>query len=110
LVATDSRNRGLWTIYQVIETTQAIGTVRELQLSRVQNYDTRQYWSYINWYLPGYNSSAKIIAEVANFAALSTLNVAVGSSVKVTANGQGKFEIYIRTVTGWDRVGYKTAP
>ena len=105
LVATDSRNRGLWTIYQVIETIQAIGTVRELQLSRVQNYDTRQYWSYINWYLPGYNSSAKIIAEVPNFAALSTLNLAVGSSVKVTANGQGKFEIYIRTVTGWDRVG-----
>ena len=105
LVATDSRNRGLWTIYQVIETTQASGTVRELQLNRVQNYDTRQYWNYINWYRPGYNSSAKIIAEVPNFAALSTLNVTVGSSVKVTANGQGKFEIYIRTVTGWDRVG-----
>ena len=105
LVATDSRNRGLWTIYQVIETTLASGTVRELQLSRVQNYDTRQYWSYINWYLPGYNSSAKIIAEVPNFAALSTLNVTVGSSVKVTANGQGKFEIYLRTATGWDRVG-----
>ena len=105
LVATDSRNRGLWTIYQVIETAQASGTVRELQLYRVQNYDTRQYWSYINWYLPGYNSSSKLIAEVPNFASLSTLNVAVGSSVKVTANGQGKFEIYIRTVTGWDRVG-----
>jgi hypothetical protein len=105
LVATDSRNRGLWTIYQVIETTQASGTVRELQLNRVQNYDTRQYWNYINWYRPGYNSSAKIIAEVANFAALSTLNVTVGSSVKVTANGQGKFEIYIRTAIGWDRVG-----
>jgi hypothetical protein len=29
----------------------------------------------------------------------------VGSSVKVTANSQGKFEIYLRTDTGWDRVG-----
>ena len=105
LVATDSRNRGLWTIYQVIETTIASGTVIELQLYRVQNYDTRQYWSYINWYLPGYNSSSKLIAEVPNFASLSTLNVAVGSSVKVTANGQGKFEIYLRTATGYDRVG-----
>jgi hypothetical protein len=28
----------------------------------------------------------------------------VGSSVKVTANGQGKFEIYLRTDLGWDRV------
>jgi hypothetical protein len=29
----------------------------------------------------------------------------VGSSVKVAANGQGKFEIYLRTMLGWDRVG-----
>jgi hypothetical protein len=89
LVVSDSRNRGLWTIYQVVETTTTAGVIRELQLVRVQNYDTRQYWDYINWYLPGYNTSSKIIAEVPNYVALSTLNVVVGSSVKVTANGQG---------------------
>ena len=105
LVVTDSQNRGLWAIYQVIETTTTAGLVRELQLVRVQNYDTRQYWSYINWYRPGYNTSSKIIAEVSNYSALATLDVVVGSSVKVTANGQGKWEIYIRTITGWDRVG-----
>jgi hypothetical protein len=105
LVMSDSRNRGLWTIYQVIETTTTVGVIRELQLVRVQNYDTRQYWDYINWYLPGYNISAKVIAEVVNYSALLTLNVAIGSSVKVTANGQGKWEIYLRTLTGWDRVG-----
>ena len=105
LVVSDSRNRGLWTIYQVIETTTTAGVIRELQLVRVQNYDTRQYWNYINWYLPGYNTSSKIIAEVPNYSALATLNVVVGSSVRVTANGQGKWEIYLRTVTGWDRVG-----
>jgi hypothetical protein len=105
LVATDSQNKGLWTIYQVIETVTIAGTVNELQLLRVQNYDTRQYWSYINWYLPGYNSSSKIIAEVPNRTALDTLTVTVGSSVKVDANSQGKWEIYLRTLTGWDRVG-----
>ena len=105
LVVTDSQNRGLWTIYQVIETTTTAGLVRELQLVRVQNYDTRQYWSYINWYRPGYNSSSKIIAEVSNYSALATLDAVVGSSVKVTSNGQGKWEIYLRTATGWDRVG-----
>ena len=105
LVVSDADNRGLWTIYVVIETSTIAGVIRELRLDRVQNYDTRQYWNYVNWYRLGYNSSSKIVAEVANYAGLSTLNVLVGSSVRVTANAQGKFEIYIRTVTGWDRVG-----
>ena len=103
LVASDSSNNGFWTVYTV----QTIGatTVRRLVLTRVQNYDTRRYWSYIDWYLPGYNSSTKVIAEVANYSALATLNVAVGSSVKVTANAQGKFEIYLLTDLDWERVG-----
>jgi hypothetical protein len=105
LVVSDSQNSGLWAIYQVIQTTTTAGVIRQTQLVRVQNYDTRQYWSYINWYRPGYNTSAKIIAEVVNYAALATLTVMVGSSVKVTTNGQGKWEIYLRTLTGWDRVG-----
>jgi len=105
LVVSDSSNRGLWTIYQVEQRVTIAGTVRVLQLTRVQNYDTAQYWSYINWYLPGYNSSSKIIAEVSSVSALNTLDVTVGSSVKVTANSQGKFEIYLRTDTGFDRVG-----
>jgi hypothetical protein len=105
LVQSDASNRGLWTIYKVIEQVTVDGTVRVVQLTQVQNYDTVQYWSHIDWYLPGYNSSTKIIAEVPSVAALNTLDVLVGSSVKVTANSQGKFEIYLRTVTGFDRVG-----
>jgi hypothetical protein len=105
LVVSDSSNRGLWTIYTVEERETTSGTIRVLQLTQVQNYDTTQYWSYINWYLPGYNSSSKIIAEVPNVAGLDTLNVAVGSSVKVTANSLGKFEIYLRGATGFERVG-----
>jgi len=104
LVASDSTQNGSWTIYTVTATK----TFETLFLSRVQNYDTRNYWEYVTWYLPGYNPSVKIIAEVANVATLDTLSLAaapVGSSVKVTANSQGKFEIYLRTNTGWDRVG-----
>jgi len=105
LVVSDSRNRGLWAIYTVEERDTGAGIVRVLQLTQVQNYDTTQYWSYVNWYLPGYNSSSKIIAEVPNVAGLDTLNVAVGSSVKVTANSLGKFEIYLRGAAGFERVG-----
>jgi hypothetical protein len=105
LVASDSNNRGLWTIYTVTQSGTAPNFVRSLVLTRVQNFDTKQYWNYVNWYLPGYNISSQILAEVPNTAGLSTLNVPVGSSVRVTANSAGKFEIYLRTLTGFDRVG-----
>jgi hypothetical protein len=104
LVATDSNNRGLWTIYTVAESETLLGA-RALALTKVQNYNTPDYWSYINWYRLGYNSSAKVITEVSNFSNLSTLILPVGSSVKVTANAQGKWEIYLLEDTGWNRVG-----
>ena len=106
LVLTDTSQDGRWTIYEV-----ALGALpgqRVLNLVQVQNYDTPLYWNYINWYLPGYNSSIQPVATVANTAGLQTLSLStapVGSSVKVTANGQGKFEIYLRTDLGFDRVG-----
>ena len=105
LVASDSSENGLWTIYQVT----APKTFATLELIRVQNYDTRRYWSYINWYLPGYNSSKQVITTVSVYSDLSTLSVyqaPVGSSVRVAANSQGKWEIYLRVTTNtWQRVG-----
>jgi hypothetical protein len=105
LIVSDSTNGGLWTIYTVIEGPILLGSPNITQLSRVQTYDTRKYWSHINWYQPGYNSDVIPVAEVPVYSSLVTLNVAVGDSVKVTSNAQGKFEIYQRTATGWDRVG-----
>jgi hypothetical protein len=104
LVTSDSSNNGLWTIYEVKLSQGPLLGVRELVLVRVQNYDTKRYWNYINWYLPGYNPSTKVVAEVPNFSTLETLNLPVGSSVLVTANAQGKFEIYLRTDIEWQRV------
>jgi len=111
LVLSDSSQHGRWTIYQVV-VGSAIGQP-EFELAQVQSYDTPLYWNYINWYLPGYNSSIQPIATVANTAELQTLTpdtAPVGSSVKVSnINGNGKFEIYLRTgasaVSGWQRVG-----
>ena len=104
LIVSDSSNNGLWAIYTVI-ISNAATQEKSTQLLRVQTYDTRDYWNYIDWYLPGYNSSIKPVAQVATYTALDTISVPVGSSVKVTSNAQGKFEIYLRTLLGWDRVG-----
>ena len=104
LVTSDSSNNGLWTIYEVQLSQGPVAGIPTLVLVRVQNYDTKRYWNYINWYLPGYNPSTKVVAEVPNFSTLETLNLPVGSSVLVTANAQGKFEIYLRTDIEWQRV------
>ena len=110
LVLSDAGQNGRWTIYVVAQ--GPVAGTRTLNLVRVQNYDTPLYWNYINWYLPGYNSSVQPLVTVpstADLQTLSTTQVPVGSSVKVVANGQGKYEIYLRTgisaVTGWQRVG-----
>jgi hypothetical protein len=107
LVESDTTQSGYWTIYQVVESDAVAGT-RTVRLSRIQNYSTPDYWYYIDWYLPGYNPDTQAILEVPVVSALTALPrsaAPVGSSVKVTANAQGKFEIYVRVETGWDRVG-----
>ena len=103
-----SSSGSVWVIDKILSAgpTNIVGTApRELMLYRVQNYSTPDYWSYIDWYQPGYNSSIKPVAEVPNFSALTTLTVPVGSSVRVKANAQGKFEIYLRTDLRFERVG-----
>ena len=110
LVLNDSDQQGRWTIYQVAATN--IPGQRVLNLIQVQSYDTPLYWNYIDWYLPGYNSTIQPVTTVVNTAGLQTLSLTlapVGSSVRVSNNGKGNFEIYIRTsidpVLGWQRVG-----
>ena len=101
LVQSDETNGGRWTIYEVVAGT--LPGERELLLVEVQNYDTRLYWSYINWYSADYSSASPIVAEVTNYADLESLSVSVGSSVKVTNNTRGKYEIYRLDTTGWTR-------
>ena len=107
LIDSDSTNGGLWTIYTVVDGSDLLGSPRYTQLSRVQNYDTRKYWNYIDWYELGYNNTQVPVFEVPIYAELVTveLTTPIGASVKVTANAQNKWEIYQRVVDGWNRVG-----
>jgi hypothetical protein len=104
LVESDADHNGLWTTYTVaVSTTNP--AVRVLNLTRVQSYKTNDYWIYIDWYQPGYNSTTKISYEVPNYVNLKYLNPTIGASAKVTANPQGLWEIYLYTDLGWERVG-----
>jgi hypothetical protein len=104
LVASDSTQNGLWTIYTVVLGSALIGSPKELLLSRVQNYDTKKFWEYIDWIQPGYNASIKPVAEVVTFSDLARLSLPEGSSVKVTRNSFAKFEIYQLLDGVWNRV------
>ena len=103
LVESDATNRGLWSIYQVIS--GVIPGSRELQLLRVQNYDTKLYWERINWYQPGFDPLTRVLLEVPVFSSLAALTVPVNSVVKVTSNARGKWELYRLDASGWTRVG-----
>ena len=104
LVASNSAYNGLWTIYEVISGFAPGSKV--LELVRVQNFDTKLYWSYIDWYAPGYDPLTRILTEVPVYSSLATLSVPVNSVVKVTANSQGKWELYQFSNNNlWVRVG-----
>jgi hypothetical protein len=105
LVASDSTQEGLWTIYTVI-------AGPSLQLARVQNYDTKKYWSYVDWF--GVNSDGSTYSsanastyEVAVYSNLLALeDVPNESWATVQSNSFGKKEVYqySTTTTEWRRV------
>ena len=75
-------------------------------------YNTPDYWEYVNWWLPTnnpenqYNNNTKASLNVPVYADLAKLNVALNTLVKVTENGDGKWEMYRFDGAGvWTRVG-----
>jgi hypothetical protein len=69
-------------------------------------FDTRNYWNTINWWAPGYNDNTKSSLQVAIYADLSTLTVAIGTIVTVAQNSAGSAETYIYSGLGvWTRIG-----
>lgn len=106
LVLQDATNRNGWSIYQV---TSADGITRTAELLRRQSYRTADYWRYVDYYAPGFDSSLRPKFTVDYYSDLVTLsNVAVGDLVQVnTSTGIG-YEIYqwqvVDSVPGWHRV------
>mgnify|MGYP001315870032 CR=1 FL=1 len=105
LVASDSTQEGLWTIYTVI-------AGPSLQLARVQNYDTKLYWSYVDWNgvnadgttYSSANASAYEVEVYSNLLALE--DVPNESWATVLLNSFAKKEVYQYSTTTreWTRV------
>ena len=69
-------------------------------------FSTSDYWSFINWWDVGYNDNTKSAQQVAIYADLARLTVALGAIVTVEQNGDGKFEVYRYDGNNvWTRIG-----
>ena len=103
LVQTDENNNGLWTVYTVQPDFS-------LSLTRVQSYDTSNYWDYANWYAAGYSSLTKPAKIVDTYSELLTLTEKDGTVVKIATNSDNKWELYAYSVTdsNWERVGLES--
>jgi hypothetical protein len=68
-------------------------------------FNTSDYWEYIYWWADGYNNNTKIDVEVSRYFGLATLVATEGLVAGVTANSDGKREVYVYSGTAWTRVG-----
>ena len=96
LVKSDSTQQGFWSVYQ-------LNIHLEYDLIRIQIYDTALFWEYTDWYAPGYNKFVKPSLIVDTVAQLPFYDVEDNTVVKVTSNGNNKWEIH-KYNSGWDRI------
>ena len=86
LVNSDSTANGLWTIY----TKQSNETWK---LTKVQTYDTAEYWTYKDWYAEGFDKTSELTYTVNNIVDISNLTLKSEDIVKINNTGQGKWAI-----------------
>lgn len=86
LVKSDSTANGLWTIY----TSQNNETWK---LTKVQTYDTTEYWTYKDWYAEGFNTTVEPTYTVNSIVDIANLTLKSEDIVKINNTGQGKWAI-----------------
>jgi len=91
LVTTDSTVDDRWVIYEL--------TDDDLwDVYRVQAFDVPAYWSSIDWYADGFDSTTTITAEVAtrlNIAQLPPAQLTAGAVIKVLDNGNSQWVLLL---------------
>jgi len=98
LVEQDENNNNYWAIY-------TLQSDKSWLLSKIQGYNTQDYWSYATYYKTGYDATTVPVYQVEKETDLLTLTQATeGQVAKVTDNDEGNFSLFAKTSTGWDEV------
>lgn len=105
VVQTDSSVNGKWAIYEWDQ------IYKEWKRIRTQEFDTTNYWNYIDWVAPTYDAFKEISVTVTSPYELNELQlISTGAYVKVLNGGDGRFMVLERTENlgtysyGWDIV------
>jgi hypothetical protein len=91
IVQSDKDAAGFWTKFQWDQ------SIKEWVRRETQKYDTRLFWSYIDWQDPTYNSLQDFADTVADTYELNEVNVVAGGYVKVKNAGNGTYMILRKT-------------
>ena len=110
----------LWTMTTPGTIITGISTIQFTQGGTTPTYDTRQFWTYADWWAAGYDSTTKPQIEVDSYLELQTISqgniitgtgglllvLADGLVARVNQNSFGLPEIWVYSTTeGWTRVG-----
>jgi len=91
LVKTDETYKNYWSIYQFNDRNKTF------YRSLTQDFDTTKYWSYVDWWAPGYASSDKIVDEIPGTyyePQLTKLkDLKINDLIKVTEYGSGGWAV-----------------
>ena len=90
LVHSDTEALNTWSIYTYDLSTLTWSRIRS------QNYDTRKYWSYADWYATGYNQYSLVDFSVGTFVELNNINPSIGQLVKVRTTSNGEWVLLLK--------------
>jgi hypothetical protein len=85
LVLSDSQSGGNWSTYGYEPQTQVWSRIQ------TQTYDTRRYWSYVDWYATGFNQFTATDYAVNTLSEINTISADIGDTIKVLANNTSQW-------------------
>lgn len=88
LVKTDVTARNFWSIYAWDNTRKTFFR------SASQAYDTRRYWSYIDWWKEGYGITSRIVKEITQVYQEPTIECEVGDLIRIKEFANGGWAVF----------------
>ena len=96
LVLLDSTSANGWAVYQWNGTAW--------NRTSQQTYDTRNYWSYVDWYAEGYDRNLVANYVVDDERTRLNTTYSKGDIVKVQTSYDGEFRFYEKTSSAWNTI------
>jgi hypothetical protein len=88
LVVSDSTAANYWSIY-------AWDDIRKtFYRSASQAFDTKKYWTYIDWWKTGYSETTRVTKEILDTSEEPSIQVAVGDLIRIKEYGSGSWAVF----------------